>query len=205
MTKPIYRYVLSTFVMALLLLTSCATTELTSLWRDETYRDHPRKILVIGMLKTPANQRILEDELVRQLKARGTDAVASYTVLPEQVQANKETITAKMNELGADAVLISRLMDKKSVTTYVHSNPPPAGYGYGWQGYYSYSPGYTVQDEYAVVQTNLYDVKTDKLIWTAATETWISGDYADTLIREFAEVIGDTLARQKVIAAGPAK
>jgi len=127
MTKPIYRYVLSKFVLALLLLPSCATTKLTSLWRDETYRDHPRKILVIGMLKTPANQRILEDEMVRQLKARGTDAVASYTVLPEQVQANKETITAKMNELGADAVLISRLMDKKSVTTYVPGKPPAHG------------------------------------------------------------------------------
>jgi hypothetical protein len=192
-------------VLALLTLASCTTTELTSLWRDETYRDHPRKILVIGMLKTPANQRILEDEMVRQLKARGTDAVASYTVLPEQIQANKETITAIMNELGADAVLISRLMDKKSVTTYVHSNPPPSGYG-GWQGYYSSSPGYTVQDEYAVVQTNLYDVKTDKLIWTAATETWISsGEYADSLIREFSKVIADTLTRQKVIGGGPAK
>ena len=189
--------------MALLLLPSCATTKLTSLWRDETYRDHPQKILVIGLLKTPGNRRILEDEMVRQLKARGPDAVASYTVFPEQVQANKETITAKMNEIGADAVLISRLMDKKSVTTYVPGSPSPTGYG--WHGYYSYNPGYVVQDEYAVVQTNLYDLKTDKLIWTAATETWITGDYSDSLIREYTEVIGDSLARQKVIARGPAK
>ena len=203
MTKPIYRYVLSTFVLALLLLPSCsATTQLTSVWRDETYQDHPRKILVLGMLKTPGNRRILEDEMVRQLKAHGTDAVAGYTVLPEQIEANKETITAIMNEIGADAVLISRLMDKKSVTTYVPGSPPPTGYG--WHGYYSYNPGYVVQDEYAVVQTNLYDLKTNKLIWTAASETWISGDN-DNLILKFTEVIGDALARQKVIAGGPAK
>jgi hypothetical protein len=203
MTKPIYRYILSTFVLALLLLPSCsATTQLTSVWRDETYRDHPRKILVLGMLQTPGNRRILEDEMVRQLKAHGTDAVAGYTVLPEQIEANKETITAIMNEIGADAVLISRLMDKKSVTTYVPGSPPPTGYG--WQGYYSYNQGYTVQDEYAVVQTNLYDLKTNKLIWTAASETWVSGDN-DNLILKFTEIIGDALARQKVIGGGPAK
>jgi hypothetical protein len=203
MAKSIFRYVLSMFVVALLLPSCSASTKLTSLWRDETYRDHPRKIMVIGMLKTPANRRILEDEMVRQLKTRGTDAVAGYTVLPEQVQATRETIIAKMNELGADAVLISRLMDKKSVTTYVPGTPPPTGYGF--HSYYSYNPGYVVQDEYAVVQTNLYDLKTDKLIWTAASETWISGDNNDNLIRTFTEVISDSLARQKVIAAGPAK
>jgi hypothetical protein len=140
--------------------------------------------------------------MVRQLKAHGTDAVAGYTVLPEQIEANKETVTAIMNEIGADAVLISRLMDKKSVTTYVPGSPPPTGYG--WQGYYSYNQGHTVQDEYAVVQTNLYDLKTNKLIWTAASETWVSGDN-DNLILKFTEIIGDALARQKVIGGGPAK
>jgi len=83
------------------------------------------------------------------------------------------------------------------------ASPLPTGYGF--HNYYSYNPGYVVQDEYAVVQTNLYDLKTDKLIWTAATETWITGDYSDSLIREYTEVIGDSLARQKVIARGPAK
>jgi hypothetical protein len=195
------RYVLSMFVLALLLLPSCATTKLTSVWRDEAYKDHPRKILVIGMLKTPGNRRIFEDEMVKQLKARGTEAVAGYTVLPEEVETNKETITAKMNELGADAVLISRLMDKKSVTTYMPGTQPAS---YGWHSYYSYSSGYVVQDEYAVVQTNLYDLKTDKLIWTAASETWIN-DKNPSLIVSFAKVIGDNLAGQKVIAAGPVK
>jgi hypothetical protein len=190
------------FVLVLLLPSCSATTQLTSVWRDQTYQDHPRKILVLGMLKTPGNRRILEDEMVRQLKAHGTDAVAGYTVLPEQIEANKETVTATMNEIGADAVLISRLMDKKSVTTYVPGSPPPTGYG--WQGYYAYNQGHTVQDEYAVVQTNLYDLKTNKLIWTAASETWVSGDN-DNLILKFTEVIGDALARQKVISGGPAK
>jgi hypothetical protein len=199
------RYFLSTFVLALLLFSSCATTKLTSLWRDNAYQDHPRKILVIGILKTPANRRIFEDEMVKQLKARGTEALAGYSVLPEQSEANKETITAKMNERGADAVLISRLTDKKTVTTYVPgaawSDYP--GYGGGWHGYYSNSPGYTVQDEFAVVQTNLYDLKSDKLIWTAASETWITDDN-ESLIRSFIKVIIERLVSDKVLATGPA-
>ena len=200
------RYLFSTFVLALLLLPSCATTQLTSVWRDEAYQVQPRKILVIGILKTPGNRRILEDEMVKQLKARGTDAVAGYTVLPEQIEANRETIAATMNEIGADAVLISRPVDKKSVTTYVPGTPQMGypGYAGGWHSYYTYSPGYVVQDEYAVAETNLYDLKTDKLIWTAVSETWIN-DKNEGLIRSFAKVIVDSLAGQKVIAARPAK
>src|SRR5512134_193892 len=119
MMTVLSRRFLAVFILAFLLLPSGATTDLTSVWRDDAYQGHPRKILVIGMLKTPGNRRILEDEMVKQLKARSTDAVAAYTVLPDGAGMNRETITAKMNELGADAVLISRLTDKKSVTTYV--------------------------------------------------------------------------------------
>jgi hypothetical protein len=206
MKMPMYRYVFASFVLTVLLLPSCATTKLTSLWRDEAYQDHPRKILVIGILKTPGNRRIFEDEMVKQLKARGTDAVAAYTVLPDGADTSKETLTAKMNELGADAVLISRPVDKKSVTTYVPGTMRAGypGYAGGWHGYYAYSPGYVVQDEYAVAETNLYDLKTDKLIWTAVSETWIN-DKNESLIRSFAKVIADNLAGQKVIAEGPAK
>jgi hypothetical protein len=199
------RYFMLLFVMALLL-PSCATTKLTSLWRDEAYQNHPQKILVIGMLKTPANRRIFEDEMVKQLKARGTDALAGYSVLPEQAEANKETITTKMNERGTDVVLIARLMDKKTVTTYIPGDARSGypGYGGGWHGYYAYSPGYVVQDEYALVQTNLYDLKTDKLIWTAASKTWIT-DNDEILIQSFIKVIIERLVSDKMLSAGPEK
>src|SRR5512139_1007145 len=185
MRISIFRYLLSTFVLALMLLPSCSpTTKLASVWRDNEYLNHPRKMMIIGELKNPGNRRLFEDEMVKQLKALGTDAVVSYVAIPERTGVDRDTITAKMNELGADAVLIARVVDKKTVSTYVPGTVTSGypGYGGGWHGYYAYSQSYTVQDEFAVLQTNLYDLKADKLIWTAVSETWIM-ESNESLIR----------------------
>lgn len=164
-----------------LLFTACATTELNSVWKDPSYQARPAKIMVIGVAKNPLNRRIFEDEFVSQLKARGTDAIASYTVLPDKQQDDREAIAAKVKELGADTILITRLVSKKIVQTYVPGTAyyPPSYYGYWpdyyWSGYqYMYTPGYIAQDEYAVIETNLYEAKSDKLIWAASSETGIS-------------------------------
>ena len=164
-----------------LLFTACATTELNSVWKDPSYQARPAKIMVIGVAKNPINRRIFEDEFVSQLKARSTDAIASYTVLPDKQQDDREAISAKVKELGADTILITRLVSKKIVQTYVPGSPyfPPPFYG-NWPDYYGYgyrymsTPGYIAQDEYAVIETNLYEAKSDKLIWAASSETGIS-------------------------------
>ena len=203
----IFRYFLSTFVLVLVLLPSCSpTTKLASVWRDDGYQNHPKKMMIIGEFKNPGNRRLFEDEMVKQLKALGIDAVVSYAAIPERTEVDRETITAKMNELGADAVLIARVVDKKTVSTYVPGTVRPGypGYGGGWHGYYAYSQSYTVQDEFAVLQTNLYDLKNDKLIWTAVSETWIT-ENNESLIRSFTKVIVERLASDKMLAVGPAK
>ncbi|HET6364907.1 MAG TPA: hypothetical protein VFG02_07645 [Nitrospirota bacterium] len=207
MGTSILRYFLSSLVLALMLLPSCSpTTKLASVWKDDGFQNHPKKMMIIGELKNPGNRRIFEDEMVKQLKALRTDAVVSYAAIPERTGVDRDTITAKMNELGADAVLIARVVDKKTVSTYVPGTVRPGypGYGGGWHGYYAYSQSYTVQDEFAVLQTNLYDLKADKLIWTAVSETWIT-ENNESLIRSFTKVIIDRLVSDKMLATGAAK
>jgi hypothetical protein len=178
-----------------LFVTACASTQLTSVWKDPSYQTRPAKIMVIGVAKNPINRRIFEDEFVQQLKARGTDAIASYTVLPDKQQGDQEAIAKKVAELGADTVLITRLVSKKIVQVYVPGTayyPPPyygswpAYYGYGYN--YMYTPGYIAEDEYAVIETNLYEAKTDKLIWAASSETGI-GDTDQNLIQSYIGVM----------------
>ncbi len=191
-----------------MLVTACATTKLTSAWKDPSYQRQPHKIMVIGIAKKPLNKRIVEDEFVRQLKARGTNAVASYTVMPDEQQADHAVIAAKMKEQGADAVLILRLASKKTVHTYVPgsaSYPPsyPSYYG-NWHDYYGYgfqtvySPGYMAEDEYAVMETNLYDAGNDKLIWSASSETEIRGS-DQTEIISYIGVMVNAMADQKLL------
>jgi len=171
------------YVLAVaLLLSACATTQIESVWKDPAYHSRPTKIMVIGVAKEPLNRRLYEDEFVAQLKSHGTDAIASYTVLPDLKQDDREEIAAQVKEMKADSILITRLVGKKLVRTYIPPTPyfPPPYYA-SWADYYAYgyrymyTPGYVTQDEYATFETNLYEASSDKLIWAASSETWNSG------------------------------
>ena len=189
-------------IFALFVFTSCATTTLTAVWRGESYAGPVKKMAVMGVSRKPVIRNLFEDECVRELRARGTDAVASYTVLSFEQLANREAVQTKIREMGADAVLMTRLVDTKSVQTYIPGQVyVMPSYYYGWGGYYGNvfaTPGYTVQDEYAFLETNVYDVKTEQLIWSARSETWMSDNDQGT-IKSFIGVIIARLAADKII------
>lgn len=187
------------------LVTSCATTQVNAIWKDPSYQSRPAKIMVIGVAKNPLNRRLFEDEFIQQLKARGTEAIASYTVLSDRQQDDQAAIAAKVKELGADTVLITRLVGKKTVQVYVPGTvyyPPPYYgtwpdyYGYGYR--YIYSPGYIAESEYAVIETNLYETKNDKLVWAASSETVIS-DSDKSLIKSYIGIMVNTMVEQGLI------
>lgn len=189
------------------IINSCATTTLDNVWRAESYQGKLNKVFVIGVIKSQGVKRFFEDEFVLQLKARGTEAIASYTVLPADTEIDREHLVAKVKELGADGVLISRLVDIKTVETYVpsagHYAPPPEYRG-GWENYYTrsygevYQSGYIIKDEVIVVETNLFEVPTQKLVWSAISETFRDGSSND-LIKSFIEVMIKNLSRENLL------
>ncbi len=188
--------------IALVLLASCApTTKVNAVWKDEHYPGPIRKIAVIGASEKVAVRNLFEDEFVRELTIHGTDALASHTVLSIAQLADKEKAAAKIKSLGADTVLIARLVDRKTVQTSVPSQPYIIPYYYSsWSNYYGQiiAPEYVFHDDYAYVETNLYDLKTENLIWSARSETWMV-ETDQTLIKAFIKVMIDRLSADKII------
>lgn len=193
-------------LFGLLMLTACATTQLTSVWKDPAFQSRPNKIMVIGMAKNPLNRRLFEDEFVQQLKMHGTDAIASYTVVPDKQQEDQDVIAAKLKELDADSLLITRLISKKTVRTFMpgaaYYPPPNYGtwpdyYGYGYR--YMYSPSYIAEDEYAVIETNLYQTGNDQLIWAASSETLMI-DTNQNMIKSYIDIMVNSLAGSGLLA-----
>ncbi|OGT12928.1 MAG: hypothetical protein A3F73_01195 [Gallionellales bacterium RIFCSPLOWO2_12_FULL_59_22] len=188
-----------------MLVAACSTTLINTVWKDSSYRARPARIMVVGVAKTPLNRRLFEDEFVLQLKARGTDAIASYAVLSDKQQDDQAAIAVKVKELGADAVLITRMVSKKIVRTYVPGTiyaPPfyyrtwPEYYGFGYR--YLYSPGYIAEDEYAVIETNLYETLHDKLVWSASSET-VMGDSKEKLIKSYIGIMVGSMAKNGLL------
>lgn len=184
-----------------LLVAACATTEIKAVWKDPSYHARPARIMVVGVAKNPLNRRLFEDEFVLQLKAKGTDAIASHTVLSDKQQDDQSAIAEKVKELKADTVLITRLVSKKTEKVYVPGTLyyPPPYYGtwpdyYGYSYRYMYSPGYITENEYAIIETNLYEATYDKLVWAASSET-LASDSNKKLIKSFIGVMVNTMAK----------
>lgn len=174
---------------------ACAGTKLTHTWMDETYQEKPvSNILVIAITYKEGNRKSFEDKFVEQLKAIGVEAVSSANVIPipTDLELKKEEILKVVNQYKNDAVIITHLAgveEKESYTRPERDRGTYYGY-YGWVYGYTHEPGYSQTNTLVRLVTNLYDVKTEKLIWSGKSETLGPGsvnqiidDVIDALIK----------------------
>jgi hypothetical protein len=210
--RRITRFAAAALVLAALGACS-APTQLTSDWADPNLGSHAyKKIVVVGITPRAAGRRAYEDAFVSELQARGVEAIPSYT-FGGTGQMDKDAAIAKLKEVGADGVLVTRLVDKETVQNYyppTYSSVPSAYYG-GWYGYYStgysymYSPGYVEENKVYRVETNLYNVDSDKLAWSGLTETTLaSGDAPESEINPLIHTLTMSMEKHHIIPT-PAK
>ena len=177
--------------LSIAFLCSCATTEVLNVWQEQgTENTKFSNVLVIGVIKKDSYRTLFENSMVEQLSKIGVKASASYKLFPNVEYLEKDIIVAKIEQMGIDGVVVARLVDKKkeTVTTpsttyvsggYYRSYPyaTPYSYSRSWYGYYdnsyqvSYSPGHSVEYDVSTVETNVFDAKSEGLIWSAMTET----------------------------------
>jgi len=194
-------------------LSSCATTNLLTSWVDpEASGKKLGNVLVVGVAKSASARRQFEDGFARVLRGRQIGAVTSYVQLPDPAAIDEAAVKPIALKEKVTHVLIVRLVDRKTVTSYV---PPsttyyggfpgsyPSYYG-SWPGYYyngyaaATRPGYTFDTEYVNLETNVYDAVTGKLVWSGVTRTEL-GSRLQEQIEEFIEVISGAMIRDKLI------
>lgn len=191
----------STLILLLVFLlgmAGCAATKVTGIWKDPAYQGgSPKNVLIIGVSKPPTVRKVFESEFAKRFKARGVSAVESFRLLPtDDLEGNeaRELIVAKITELGIDAVFMVQSAGTRKVAEYMPGvaiySAPFGSYG-AWGSYYSMgaaypapatSPGSTHERKYISMESHLYDVKTGKLIWSALTETYITGSPTEEII-----------------------
>jgi hypothetical protein len=198
--------ILGMLALTAILLNGCSQTRVTSVWVDPEYQgDGIDNVFVVGVSRDSSLRRIFEDEFVALFKQRGVNAISSYRVLPDKDLQDEKMLDSKLKEADSDTILMTRLIDIRKDTQYIPPDyvyAPPAHYYGGWHGYYNraymVSPGYTVEYETAVLETNLYDLKSDKLIWSARSDAPTDGKMGKH-IKDFARSIITQLAEAKLI------
>jgi len=182
---------------------SCTTTTvMKDVWKDSTYKGKPQKIIVIMVAKSPDMRDLFENRFAGELDARGNNAFQSHTIITMEELRDKELVKSKIRSSGADTVLISRLVDTKTIESY---NPGliyvVPDYYHGWWGYYNVvfaDYGYTGDVRVAYIETNLYDVTTGKLIWSGHSKTERT-EGEQQLITAFIQVMLKKLASDGII------
>ena len=70
-------------------------------------------------------------------------------------------------------------------------------YGYGWSA--AYSPGYVVTDTIVRVETLVFDLKQNKLVWAGQSET-TNPENLHQFMRDLVKAVGADMRRKGVIA-----
>jgi len=184
------------------LFTSCATTTITDTWKDRTYQGNAQNIVVIMVARTQHLRNMFEGRFVAELRTRGNNATQSHKIVPFEQLTDKELVKSRIKSTEADTVLIARLVDSKTIEAYMPGqvHGVPMYYSY-WGTYYDVvfvDYGYTGDTQVSYVETNLYDVKTEKLIWSARSKTErTQGE--QHLINTFIDIIIKKLSSDKII------
>ncbi len=189
-------------LLSSLLFFSCATTSLTTTWYDPSYagNDKLQDVLVIAISEEETPRRLYEDGFVAKFSAAGIRGIPSYTLQTSDIEPTRPAVEAAVALAGARYVLITRHI---STDTKQHYRPPEAVPVFA-DPYYShvyryypmayrevyYRPGYTYDVTTVTIESNLYDVATEKLIWTAQSKSIdpkMTKEYIESLIDVFAK------------------
>lgn len=203
--------VFTSLFIILVFIAGCSTTSLVNRWSDPKYTGPAlEKILVIGIIKDDIQRRSFEEEFSKLISSNGRAGIASYTLMPDLQSADqKEEVLAVVDKVGADGVMIVTLQgvskEQRDVPPSVNYMPSAGfGYGMGMYGYYGmshntvYTPGYTVTDTVVRLDTKLFAVSTEKMIWAGKTESF-NPSSAQTVISELATVVTSDMKKSGMI------
>jgi hypothetical protein len=207
----------NTFSVALLAtLYSCApSTQITGSWESpDAGSKKYRSIIVTALTDNPGARETAEQNVASVLTEQGVKATKSIDILPPNFtqgkQVDKEVLMDKIHATGSTAILTIALINKETEQRYVpgtYGYTPITRFGYygRFSGYYTqwyptlYSPGYYEQDKIYFIETNVYDSRTEDLIWSAQSETYNPSTLSG-FSRDFAEAVIGKLAKDGIIA-----
>lgn len=202
------RFVLA--AIAALALAACATTDFRSSWKNpeaQPLRLRGKKVVAVFVTHDPYLRERAEEALAREISARGAVGVPSYTFLSDREIRDRDAARAEAEQRGFAGAVVMRIVGSD---TYVRRVPSGviwvgAPYDHFWGGYWgwgwgaAWSPGYMQVDRVVKVETLVYSLEQDQLVWAGVSRTFDPG-HIESFIGELASAISDRMERDGVFA-----
>jgi hypothetical protein len=187
---------------ALVLLASCATSQLMSQQANPDYVGKPFKsVMVVAVTADDLLRRTFEDRMVALLGQRGLKAIPSYAVVGSRGRVEEAELRRAVTQSGAERVLVAQVtrVDRSTGTL------PGATVAFGYYGYYSgawdtvyLAPQKITGPSWTISETRLFDARNGTLVWTGTMETRENDDLSAT-ITQYVNVIFDAMVGDRVL------
>lgn len=196
----------------MMLIAACTTSRITSSWKAEnTVPEKYSKIMVLGLIREADRtiQEKMEDHLVGELQGLGYAAVSSMKEYGPKAfdKTDEEAAISKLKNSGVDAVLTIVLLDKKKERKYIAGTIYYSPYGYYHNHFWGYrtvlyhriyEPGYYVSDTRYFWESNLYDMSTQKLVYSVQTQSFDPAN-SESLGHEYGQMIVKDMVKNNIL------
>ncbi len=163
-------------------LTACGgATRFASTWVDPAARPtnwDGQKVAAFVLSPRESIRLGAEESLARELTSRGAQGIAGHTIVPKEVTEDQDKVKELLSSAGVVGAVVMRVVGQKQeissspgMISYTGSYYPSFyGYwGYGWTA--MYQPGQIRSDTIVSIETLLYSIQEDKLLWAGLSKT----------------------------------
>jgi hypothetical protein len=193
-----HRSSLNTLVVASVIVataTLAGAPKFTSVWKSPAAREVSfagKKVAALVVTDDESLQVAGEEALTRELSARGVQGVATYRIVPKPELKDPDKAKVWFEKSAVEGVVAVRPVSADKRTTYSPGTWVNPYYGtlWGWYGYgwgSVYVPGAVYRDTVVVVETMIYSVPRNALLWAAVSETKNPKDlrrFVEDLVKE---------------------
>ncbi len=201
---------LFTIVLIIIGIASCEPSQkITGTWKKPDFQPKTpyKKVMIVAITENQKNKTYVENTLADFLRSKNYSIVISSDLFPPDFAKGKierEVLVDQIKKQNCDAVLTATVLHEMTKEHYVQGTSAYAPYSYGYYGsyygYYSYqypmvsSPGYYTEDKTYYLETNLYDVESDSLIWSMQSQSY-SPVNLESFAKEYASLVAYQLKK----------
>ena len=189
------------------LVAACATTTFHSTFKapEATPLNFKgKKVAALIVSKEEGVRYGAEDALAREITAMGAVGLPAYNLIPKELVRDRDKAKEFLEKAGVAGVVAMRVVGKEQeVSSSAYWGSPYYGsfwgagyYSWGWSGVYD--PGYLHADTVVSVETLVYSLAQDKLVWAGVSRT-TNPDQVKAFVKELAAGAAAELKKQGLI------
>jgi len=124
------------------------------------------------------------------------NAVPSYSLFPGDQTLDPAQVRERVNQLGFDGMVVFRIAAVDKQATWVPGTYMGPSYAFGaWP---VYDPGYIRTDTVVRVETDVYSLPDDRLIWASTSRTY-DPKSTRSLVADVTKAVGKAMRKQGLV------